>query len=43
MFSDGLLHMDTLMLSNQQKFTFICVDTECRLEDLPSMMANKDR
>ena len=39
----GLLSMDTPVLADQQKLTFIsCVDTECYLEDLPSAMVDRD-
>ena len=41
-FSYGLLHMDTPVLADLQKLTFICADIGCHLEDLPRMMADRD-
>ena len=43
-FSDGLLHMDTPMWGDLQK-TYVhqlCVDTGCKLEDLPWVMSNSN-
>ena len=41
MFSYGLQHLDTPMLANQQKITFI--NTVCHLENFQGTMADMDR
>ena len=45
-FSCGLLYMNTPVLSDPQKLNNIhqhCVDTGFYLEDLPSVIADRDR
>ena len=39
-FSNGLLHMDVPMMTDQQKLTLFCADTGWSLEDLPSEMTD---
>ena len=41
-FRYGLLHMDTLMLSDQQNIYQLCTDPGCHLEDLLRTMTNRD-
>ena len=43
-FSYRLLHMDTQVLADQLKLTFIStVDTECCLEDLSRVMTDRNK
>ena len=37
-FSSGLLQLDTPVLADQQNLTFICANTNCRLDDLTSVL-----
>ena len=43
MFSSGLLHMDTLVLTDQENYIHqLCADTGYRQENLPSAKADRD-
>ena len=38
----GLHYMGPPVFFDQQKFTFICMDTECHLENFPRAVADRD-
>ena len=44
MFFNGSLHIDELVLTNQQELIYVmrCSDTGCCLEDLPEALDDRD-